>query len=225
MANYEERPKISGVVFDMDGLMFDTERMFLHVWEESGKAWGIDGILEIGYQLLGVNATDTQELIHRLLPPEVDADAFYAFYKKNHAAYRETHPVVVKPGLYELLHYLRRNGYKTAVASSTSRPIVMDNLCQAQVTDFFDFIICGDMVKHSKPNPEIYAIACRELGLPPTFCLALEDSPNGIRAARGAGMHPVLIPDMIAPSEEIISLSLACLKDLNRVIPLLERVR
>ena len=104
---------------------------------------------------------------------------------------------MVKPGLYELLHYLRRNGYKTAVASSTSRPIVMDNLCQAQVTDFFDFIICGDMVKHSKPNPEIYAIACRELGLAPILCLALEDSPTAFGRPEGAGDAPRLNPDMI----------------------------
>lgn len=225
MVQFDKRPKIEGVVFDMDGLMFDTERVFLHVWEESGKERHIDGIRDIGYQLLGVSASDTMTLIKKLLPENIDAEEFFAFYKKNHTEYKKTHPIQVKTGLYELLDYLKANGYKIAVASSTSRPTVVENLKQAKVYDYFDFVICGDMVKHSKPNPEIYTIACKEIGLPPENCLALEDSPNGIRAARGAGMHPVLIPDMIAPNEEIIHLSLACLNDLHRVIPLLERIR
>lgn len=225
MTQHEERPRIEGVVFDMDGLMFDTERVFLDVWEESGRQRNIPDIRKLGYQLLGVSASDTMAMMHKLLPAHVDPEEFYTFYRNNYIEYNKTHPIIMKKGLVELLDYLRANQYKIAVASSTSRPTVMDYLERTKVVGYFDFIICGDMVKHSKPNPEIYTIACREIGLPPANCLALEDSPNGIRAARGAGMHPVLIPDMIEPNEEIIHLSLACVKDLTRVIPLLERIR
>lgn len=215
-------PLLLGAVFDMDGLMFDTEKMFLHVWVQAGKEWGLGDIFDIGCKSLGVNAVESERLMREALGSRVDMDSFLAYFRRMHTEYRNSHPVPVKPGLYELLEYLKANGYRTAVASSSGRETVLSCLRQTGTESYFDVILCGDMVQRSKPDPQIYQTACEKLGLAPENCLALEDSLNGIRSASGAGLHPVMIPDVVQPTEEIQRLLFRRFSDLSQVIPLLE---
>ena len=111
--------------------------------------------------------------------------------------------VPLKEGVKEILEYLTENGYIVGLASSTGRGSVMEHLEQTGLTHYFRTIVTGDMVEHSKPNPDIYLKACEELGVSPVNAIAIEDSPNGIRSAYRAGMKPVMVPDMIEPTAEI----------------------
>jgi len=106
----------------------------------------------------------------------------------------------------EILTFLKENGYKIGLASSTSRHGVLGHVNRAGITDFFEVIVGGDMVEHSKPKPDIYLLACEKLGVKPENTIAIEDSPNGIRSAHAAGLKAVMVPDMIAPTPEIEAL-------------------
>ena len=122
-----------------------------------------------------------------------------------------------KPGLQELLEYLRRENIKTAVASSTRRELVTRELKEGGLLSYFDEIVCGDMVKRSKPEPDIYLEACRRLQERSEDCYAIEDSYNGIRSAKRAGMHPIMVPDQAAPTEEMEELADCILTSLYEV--------
>ena len=111
-----------------------------------------------------------------------------------------------KPGVHEILEYLKENRIPTALASSTRRTAVMEHLDRAGITSYFQKIICGDMVEHGKPAPDIYLKACEELGAAPGQALAVEDSFNGIRSAYAAGLYTVMVPDQLPPTEEILAL-------------------
>lgn len=126
----------------------------------------------------------------------------------------------MKPGVREILYYLRAVGYRIALASSTRTESVLRHLEQAQIRDCFEVVTGGDRVEHSKPLPDIYLITCRELGVSPQNAVAIEDSPNGIRSAYAAGMHPIMVPDLIAPTPEIQKLLYAECKTLLEVLEL-----
>ena len=113
----------------------------------------------------------------------------------------------LKPGVREILDALRQNGWKTAIASSTRTAVVREEMQHFGLEQMFDEIIGGDMVRRSKPDPEIYLTACRALGADPAETYAVEDSYNGIRSAAAAGMRPVMIPDLLPPTPEIESLT------------------
>lgn len=136
--------------------------------------------------------------------------------------YIEKKGLPVKPGVKELLSWLREEGWAVGLASSTRRSSVENHLEQAGIRDYFATIVTGDMVEHSKPRPDIYLMACRELGVDPGQAYAIEDSPNGIRSAYRAGMSPLMVPDMIAPDEEMRELSTKIFSDLHEVLRFLQ---
>jgi HAD superfamily hydrolase (TIGR01509 family) len=123
----------------------------------------------------------------------------------------------------EILSYLQKTGWKVGLASSSSKASVVKNLERADLTSFFQTLTTGDMVEHSKPKPDIYLMACKELGVEPKDAYAIEDSPNGIRAAHGAGMCPIMVPDLVQPDEEMRSLSSYIFKDLLEVRAFFEK--
>ena len=129
----------------------------------------------------------------------------------------------VKTGVREILEYLRRAGYPVGLASSTARPSVEDLLERAGIRGFFRTLTTGDMVEHSKPCPDIYLLACGSLGAEPAQTMAVEDSPNGIRAAWEAGMIPVMVPDLILPDQEMRDKSALICGDLLEVMGYLDK--
>ena len=137
--------------------------------------------------------------------------------------YIEENGAPVKRGVKELLAYLRQRGYKIGLASSTSRPSVEDLLERAGIREYFMNLTTGDMVEHSKPRPDIYLMACSSLEVNPAQAIAVEDSPNGIRAAHAAGMIPLMVPDLIAPDEEMREKSVMICRDLLEVICFLDK--
>ena len=135
--------------------------------------------------------------------------------------YIKEHPAEKKAGLDELLSYLKEKGIRTAVATATDTERAREYLVPAGVYDKFDRIICGNMIANGKPCPDIYLYACKQLGLPPEKCLALEDSPNGVSAAHAAGCITVMVPDLTPPEpDQLEKVYVVCnsLYDVPRVI-------
>lgn len=209
--------KYKAVIFDMDGVIFDSERLVLEGWQEIAAKYGIEGIEEVLPRCLGVNAQVTREIFREYYGQDFPYDE----YKKEASALFHSRygngKLPLKPGVKELLSYLKENGYLVGLASSTRQAIVEQEIRDAGLMPYFDNLVCGDMLKRSKPEPDIYLKACENLDVEPRMAVAVEDSYNGIRSAKRAGMVPVMVPDMVQPDEEMRSLAHKICKDLFEV--------
>ncbi|MDR1629179.1 MAG: HAD family phosphatase [Oscillospiraceae bacterium] len=194
---------IKAVIFDMDGLMFDTERLYVQAWDYAGEQLGLGKVGYMNLKTLGMNITLARQVWMEEFGGLYDEEGINYHAKVFLKDYFSKNKLPVKPGLYALLEHLACRGYKLAVASSTYHDEVLDKLRHAGVDFYFHAVIGGDMVRHSKPDPEIYLAACRAVGEPPQNCMALEDSRNGILSAHRAGCLPVMVPDLWQPDEEI----------------------
>lgn len=212
---------VEAVVFDMDGVLFDTERLCMEAWREEAAARKIDDIEKAVIGCIGLNRTDTRAFFEREYGSDFPFEEFQSASTKRFHEKLETGGLPLKPGVTEILEYLQSAGYKIALASSTSRKGVLGHLEKAGITHFFEEIISGDMVEHSKPSPDIYLLACSRLSVSPQNVIAIEDSPNGLRSAYLAGLKPIMVPDMIAPVPEIEKLLFAKCDDLHEVKKLL----
>ena len=211
-----------GVIFDMDGLMLDTEKLLARFWMQAAQEAGFAMSFE---QVLGIRslaAVYAKPHLQGIFGAGFDYERIRARRRELTAAYIAAHGIEKKPGLDALLAYLKATGRRIAVATATDRERTADFLGRIGVLSYFDTFICGDMVKCGKPDPEIYLTACGVLGLAPEDCMALEDSPNGIRSAHAAGCKAVMIPDLSQPDESLQLLLYACLPSLDGVITLLE---
>ena len=206
------------VVFDMDGVLFDTERLCQDSWLAVAEENGLPGMEEIFPQCIGLNANDSRRIVMNAYREDFDYEGFREQASVWFWDYIEKNGLPMKPGVRELLDWLKETGWTVGLASSTRRSSVLNHLEQAGIRDYFSTVITGDMVEHSKPQPDIYLMACRELGADPKEAYAIEDSPNGIRSAHAAGMTPLMVPDMIAPDEEMRRLSSCIFKDLFEVM-------
>lgn len=206
------------VVFDMDGILFDTERLCQDSWLAVAEEKGLPGMAEIFPQCIGLNANDSRRIVMNAYGEDFDYEGFRGQASVWFWDYIEKNGLPMKPGVRELLDWLKENGWTVGLASSTRRSSVLNHLEQAGIRGYFSTVITGDMVEHSKPQPDIYLMACRELGADPEETYAIEDSPNGIRSAHAAGMIPLMVPDMIAPDEEMRRLSSCIFKDLFEVL-------
>lgn len=213
---------IQAVVFDMDGVLFDTERLYLEEWRQIAAEEHIaPEVMERAILgCVGLNNTDTRALFQSVCGERFPFDEAYKKCSDRMKERVKREGLPMKPGVREILYYLRAAGYRIALASSTRTESVLRHLEQAQIRDCFEVVTGGDRVEHSKPLPDIYLITCRELGVSPQNAVAIEDSPNGIRSAYAAGMHPIMVPDLIAPTPEIQKLLYAECKTLLEVLDL-----
>jgi len=194
-----EKYAIDAVAFDMDGLMFDSEQVACDLWSASAKANGWNIPREVIHGLIGLSAPRGRQHLMETLGPDFPYDAIRAGRLSLEAEYYKTNGVPLKPGLIELLSFLRAHGIPMAVATSTNRPRVLPLLEKAGITHFFEFALCGDEVTHTKPHPEAYLTVASRFGVAPDHCMVLEDSHAGIAAAHAAGAVPVLVPDLLKP--------------------------
>jgi len=209
--------EIDAVIFDMDGLMIDTERIVQNSWNIVGKRMGYADLGEDIYHTMGLNVVRREEYFMGKYGKEFPFQEFLRDYRKEYYEYVNVHGIDAKPGLYELLETLKQLGIPMAVATSTGRESAMKNLEAKNVTSYFQAFICGDMVTQAKPSPEIYLKACEVIGVNPKNAIALEDSFNGIKAAYAAKMIPVMVPDLIKDTSEVDDLLFAKKADLNEV--------
>lgn len=208
---------IKGVIFDMDGLMLDTEKLLTRFWCEAAAFYG--------YKMTASHVLGIRSLAAKYAEPHLkgifgeDFDYFAVRAKRIELmnAYIQLHGIEKKPGLDELLERLSQRDLRLAVATATDASRTKMYLEKVDVIGYFDKLITGDMIKNGKPKPDIYITAARELGLPCSECLALEDSPNGIRSAFDAGCKPIMIPDLSQPDEETKALLYGCFSSLSEL--------
>lgn len=195
--------KLEAVVFDMDGLMFDSERIVQMSWNKAGEILGYGPLGENIYHTLGFNLQKRAAYFKNKYGEDFPFEKFLNEYRKFYQSYVKKYGLPVKTGLQELLLYLKNKNIKMAIATSSSDTTAKKNINRAGITHYFDVIISGNMVKKSKPFPEIYQTACKQLNVLPEHAMALEDAPNGLRAAYAAGMMAVMIPDLLKDSSSV----------------------
>ena len=208
---------IKAVIFDMDGVIFDSERVICDLWLEIAKENDITGIEELMLKCIGLNDKATDNLFTTKYGDKFPYEDFKKQISKEYHSRYDGGRLPMKPGVRELLSFLKENNVKTALASSTKVETVTNQLRDAKILDYFDVVIGGDMVKNSKPNPEIFLTAAEKLGIDPKEAYIIEDSFNGIKAAHSAEAMPIMVPDMLEPDEEISSLCHKIFKDLIQV--------
>ncbi|MGN1106485.1 MAG: HAD family hydrolase [Huintestinicola sp.] len=194
-----------GIIFDMDGLMIDSERIINSAVVRAGREMGLTGIEEVSLRTIGTSNLRTRE-IYASVYGEIDFDRLMDLKHRYIDEIIGDNGFPPKEGICEILEYVTKKGYITAVGSSTREWAVKEFLGKIGVLKYFDIFVCGDMGLRSKPFPDIFLACAEKMGVSPCDCFVLEDSPNGIRAAYAAGMKPVMIPDMIPPDEDIISM-------------------
>lgn len=199
------KDKICAVVFDMDGVLFDSERITRIMWKKAGEEFHVDDVENSVKDCTGRNISDTCVYLKNKYGENFPAYDFRMRCSELFHSYVDEFGLPLMPYAREILLSLKKKSYVLALASSTRKLIAEKELKEAGLYDFFTTVTCGDMVKHSKPDPEIYLYACSSLGFAPENCVAVEDSPNGIISAYSAGMKCVMVPDQIEPDEEIKS--------------------
>ncbi len=216
-------PMIRAVLFDMDGLMFDTERLSIDCWRRAGEHFGYTITPQDVALLRGRNREGGRQAFLKRFGPELPYDKLVEDTHAQLDALLEQ-DVPVRPGLYELLDFLEKRGTKLAVASSTQSPRVIRNLEKAQVRRYFSAVVGGEQVTRSKPDPEVFLKAAAALGAKPCECMVLEDSANGVRAGHAAGCCTVMVPDLDAPDAELFAAADAIVESLLDVPALLQRL-
>lgn len=215
---------IKALVFDMDGLIFDSERIVQRSWEDAGNILGIPHMGGHIYNTLGMNAAARKIYFSEAVGADFPYEEFRSLTSLRFREIVEKEGLLVKPGAEELMACAKDRGLKLAVATSSSRKYASRNLKEADLYRYFDSFVYGDMVHHAKPNPEIYLMACGALGVNPAQAVALEDSPGGIRSAHSAGMIPVMVPDLVQPDEEVRELAYKVVRTLHEIPALIEEL-
>ncbi|MBR4627339.1 MAG: HAD family phosphatase [Ruminococcus sp.] len=214
--------ELKGAIFDMDGLLIDTEKLYLRYWKQAAADFGYDMRDEHVFAIRSLARKYSIPKLKGFFGEDFPTEDVRARRTELINAHIEKYGIELKKGVFELLGYLRDNGIAAAVATATPRERTMLYLGKIGAAERFDAVVCGDMVTSGKPDPEIYLTAARELGLPPELCAAFEDSPNGLKAARAAGCKVVMIPDMTPPQTEDRPYYDAVYRDLGEAIAFFE---
>lgn len=194
---------IKGVIFDMDGVLFDTEKLYERFWIEAASRYGFTMTTE---DVASVRSTDAN-LARRILKERLGETFNYDEIKRLRIRlmqdFTRSNGIEVMEGVPALLSYLKSEKILTALATVSNRQRAEEFLKQGGVAQYFDYIVAGDMVTKCKPDPEIYQKAAEELGLSCSDCIAVEDSYNGVRSAYAAGCKVIMVPDRDVPDEEM----------------------
>ncbi len=205
---------IEAVIFDMDGLLLDTERVYLDGFRLACDALKVPFHHDFYVNMIGLNGPSTKLALRKGLVGLVDPHIFEERWRVENAVLFQQ-PIEVKPGVHETITGLRHREIPYAIATSTKTSRATDHLDRAGLHGLFPVIIGGDQVKRGKPSPDIYLKAAASLNFAPQNCVAFEDSENGVRAALSAGMMTVQVPDMKQPSDEFRKLGHMVADDLR----------
>ena len=208
------------VIFDMDGTLLDTQRIFIPAWDVVGEKYGIKNLGEHIPACCGRSDADWQAYLLNLFP-FLDIKAFTANVKE----YVVKNLVVrYKKGAPELMAFLKEKGIKVALASGSPHYIINHHLTEVGAENYFDVVVSGDDVKHGKPAPDIFLLTAEKLGVSPETCIVIEDSENGINAGLSAGMTCIGIPDTALFSDDIVGKMYAKPESLLEVIGIIEKM-
>jgi HAD superfamily hydrolase (TIGR01509 family) len=207
---------VGGVVFDMDGLLIDTEAVWRDVQLAEAEARGRALPLSVLHSMIGLPWAQSQGKLKDHFGPDYDVDAYVAATAVRYDAVRRQ-GIALKTGVVELLDLLDALGLPRAIATSSAHDAVLDHLGPNGLLPRFGAIVVHGDYARAKPHPDPYLKAAEAIGVDPGVCLTLEDSHNGVRSAHAAGMMTVMVPDLLAPTVEIAGLCVAVVKDLHEV--------
>ncbi len=207
------------IIFDMDGLLMDSERVGLDVMHECGLLQGYDIPVAMVRETIGSNKQSSSDYYHQFFP-SLDTDRLFLDFKNAMCGLAKQGKIPLKKGALELLEEIKRRGVPMAVASSSGQETIRIYLQSVSVIAYFEALVTGNGLP-SKPAPDIFLAAAAALGAEPDQCLVLEDSLNGIKAGRAAGMTVVMVPDVFPYTEDLASYVDHVLPDLAAAIPLL----
>ncbi len=215
---------IRTVIFDMDGIIFDSERLFIEAWFRLPEAADLPGLLPLLKDCIGITRAHAKELF---LARYGEDFPFDLYRDRVTGIFWELAPggiLPMLPGVREILAYLKDCGMPAVLATSTHEAQAKKELADVGVLPYFSIVLGGDHVKNSKPAPDLFLAAAERAGVSPENCLVLEDSYNGIRAAHAAGMMPVMVPNLLEPTEEMQRLALAILPSLYEARTFLQEI-
>ncbi|MDF1751924.1 MAG: HAD family phosphatase [Verrucomicrobiales bacterium] len=215
--------KISAVIFDMDGLLIDTETPSKIAWQTTAAQFGksIDDDLLEG--LIGRHVSDCIAIVGKSLGIDLRESGFMDRYDDIYLSNFMRKGIEVKRGAVPLLKALSEKKVPRAVVTSSEKGLAPRKLRLAGLEQYFDLVVTGCEVEKSKPEPDIFLLAAEKMAVEPADCLALEDSYNGVRAASRAGMNPVMIPDLLKPNDEMLDLTEAIFSSLEKATPYILR--
>ncbi|MCL2722276.1 MAG: HAD family phosphatase [Treponema sp.] len=210
----------SAVIFDMDGLMFDTENLTIPIWEPAGELYGYKITRDIVMQLIGISNKRSREILQGIFGADFPYEKVHAEFRRLVTKKIEENGVPKKPGLDFLLNKLCAAKIPFGLATSSSTATATKNLENAGVIEKFSAITCGDEVENGKPAPDIFLLAAKKLGFPSSECVGLEDSPAGLRGLHSAGIKSIFIKDVIDPPNEVLDTVWRRCNDLSEVAAL-----
>ena len=194
---------MNSIIFDMDGVIFDSEKAVFGLWKELAEKYGFPDIDEVYKRTVGVNSDSTRKIFFDHYGPDFPFDKYLREESQMYHSRYDDGRLPLKPDIERVLEYIKNRGYKIAIASSTRAELVKRQIENAGLIEYFDVIVGGDMVTRSKPAPDIFLEAADKLGAIPEETYVIEDSFNGIRAAHAGGFIPVMVPDMLPPDDEM----------------------
>jgi beta-phosphoglucomutase family hydrolase len=215
---------IKAVIFDMDGTLFDTESIYANAWRQAGRELNFAPIEQAIAACTGRNAKDTRRYFEENFADLITYDEFIAVRDRYYNAAIEERGIPLKEGVVELLDYLKGNDIRIALATATRAERTEYNLTTTGLRSYFDVLVTGDIVEHGKPHPETFLTAASRLGVSPSECMGVEDSFNGVRAIRAAGMFTVMVPDTVQPTQDIEALLDAKCSTLREIRPIIEMI-
>lgn len=213
---------IKAVIFDMDGVLIDTEKWLQQYWRQAAA--------EAGFDMTKEHTLSIRSLAGKYAAPYLqgifgEKFSYWDIRERRKELMKEhiaQHGIEKKPGVDEVLDYLRAHGIRTAVATATDPIRAKEYLTKIGIYDKFDEVVCATMVENGKPKPDVYLYACKQIGENPKDCIAVEDSPNGVRSAVDAGIRTVMVPDLAKPDEETAKIITAEANTLFDLISMLE---
>ncbi len=214
---------IRAVIFDMDGLILDTEKLLVRFWVQAANEMGFPMTREQALYLRSLHRSFAIPYLKEQFGEGFDYLAVRGRRMELMRDFLSHDTLELKPGVVELLDFLSAREIRSAVCTATDYERAKDYLSQVGIFGRFDAIICATMVEKGKPCPDVYLYAAEQLGLEPRECMALEDSPNGVRSAAGAGCVTVMVPDLTPPDEELRGIIYAEAGSLTDVIDILRK--
>ncbi len=212
---------LKAVLFDMDGLIFDTESVYKLSWRYAAQEQGLaidDGFYQ---QFIGVQDRECEKMLAEHFGKKIDLPRYCKVRDKHFYSVRKQ-GIALKPGFDSLFHAIKQKGLQAAIVTSSHLPEVQHNFRNSDYLEQYDLIITAEDVEHGKPNPDCYQMAYHKLNIKSDECLVLEDSNNGVKAGLAAGCRVVMVPDLLPPDNEILG-QVIVVKRLDEVITLLDK--
>ena len=205
---------LKGAIFDMDGTLFDTEKLYRQAWLDVAEEFGLEKNYELPVAISGTSLGDESYQIINRFYPDVDAKKYLERVWEMVDDWREK-KLELMTGVEDILEFFKANNISMAVASSAPVEVIEQNLSRKNLREYFKVLVGGNEVSNGKPAPDIFLLAAKKLNLAPEDCYIFEDSLNGIRAAHSSGGAAIMIPDTVQPTDEIKKLCAAVFVNLT----------